>query len=146
MFTDDLVLVYKGNGVFKQVPKQGRNDYKVVMWSEIDTGNGKREERCEISGLYDADGPGLCDKLDENLKSQGPRDGCDTSLTAVRPSLCDNLSEVGLAVGRPSMCDSLGDNLTSYRLEDGFDKGPIAGGPGLCDKLDENLTSQGMGD
>ena len=60
--------------------------------------------------------------------------------------MCDNLSEVGLAVGRPSMCDSLGDNLTSYRLEDGFDKGPIAGGPGLCDKLDENLTSQGMGD
>ena len=84
--------------------------------------------------------------MDENLTSQGLGDGCDTSLTVVRPSLCDNLSEVGPAVGRPSMCDSLGDNLTSYRLEDGFDKGPIAGGPGLCDKLDENLTSQGMGD
>ena len=58
MFTDDLVLVYKGNGaeenrVFKQVPEQGKNDYRVVMWAEVDTGHGKREESYDISSLYD---------------------------------------------------------------------------------------------
>ena len=149
VFTDDLVLVYKGNGVFKQVPRQGRNDYKVVMWSEIDTGNGKREERCEISGLYDslgdnltssrledafdkgptAGGPGLCDKLDENLTGQGMGDEGGMGLTVVRPSLCGKLDE----------------NLTGQDMGDGCGTSLTVVRPSLNDKLSGNLTAPMLG-
>ena len=39
--------------MLKQVTESIGNDYKVTMWAKVNTGNGWREEECDISSFFD---------------------------------------------------------------------------------------------